>query len=146
MYITGDSPDVYEDGFFKVARSADGKFTPTLILVGIRLGIDRVTPVYWEALKSTLQMSQSVGIAGSVFRLPKGLHSLLTHPAAAGHLRRTISSVSKVIISFTSIRTSRAPVSLSIRIPPLTATRRCPRVTRSAFDDCMSETWILRCS
>jgi hypothetical protein len=67
VYITGDSADVYEDDFFKVAKSADGKFTPTLILVGIRLGIDRVTPVYWEALKSSLQMSQSMGIAGFVF-------------------------------------------------------------------------------
>lgn len=42
----------------------DGVFKPTLILVGIRLGIERVTPVYWEALKACVQMPQSVGIAG----------------------------------------------------------------------------------
>jgi cysteine protease ATG4 len=38
--------------------------TPTLILLGIRLGIDRVTPVYHEALKACLHFPQSVGIAG----------------------------------------------------------------------------------
>lgn len=64
VYITGDGADVYEDEFLKVAISESGIFTPTLILVGIRLGIDRVTPAYWEALRSSLQLSQSIGIAG----------------------------------------------------------------------------------
>ena len=64
VYSTGDSSDVYEDSFFSVAKAEDGKIRPTLILLGIRLGIDRVTPVYWEALKAALQMPQSAGIAG----------------------------------------------------------------------------------
>ncbi|MCJ1265425.1 Cysteine protease atg4 [Lobaria immixta] len=64
VYITGDGADVYEDEFLKGAISESGIFTPTLILVGIRLGIDRVTPAYWEALRSSLQLSQSIGIAG----------------------------------------------------------------------------------
>ncbi|KAF8461079.1 putative cysteine protease atg4 [Kalaharituber pfeilii] len=64
VYMNGDGSDVYEDAFRKVAVSADGVFHPTIILLGIRLGIDRVTPVYWEALKALLQMRQSVGIAG----------------------------------------------------------------------------------
>ncbi|KAF2233671.1 hypothetical protein EV356DRAFT_447822 [Viridothelium virens] len=64
VYSTGDSSDVYEDNFFSVAKSEDGQFHPTLILLGIRLGIDRVTPVYWEALKAALQMPHSAGIAG----------------------------------------------------------------------------------
>lgn len=64
VYITGDGSDVYEDAFTKVAKNPDGAFTPTLVLVGIRLGIDRVTPVYWEALKASLMMPQSIGIAG----------------------------------------------------------------------------------
>ncbi|MCJ1469266.1 Cysteine protease atg4 [Pseudocyphellaria aurata] len=64
VYITGDGADVYEDEFLRVAISESGIFTPTLILVGIRLGIDRVTPAYWEALRSSLQLSQSIGIAG----------------------------------------------------------------------------------
>ena len=42
----------------------DGHWQPTLILVGTRLGIDKITPVYWEALKAALQMKQSIGIAG----------------------------------------------------------------------------------
>ena len=64
VYVNGDGADVYEDSFFKLAKAEDGRFNPTLILVGIRLGIDRVTPAYWEALKASLQLPQSVGIAG----------------------------------------------------------------------------------
>lgn len=37
---------------------------PTLILLGIRLGIDRVTPAYWDNLKEMIRYPQSVGIAG----------------------------------------------------------------------------------
>jgi cysteine protease ATG4 len=64
VYSTGDGPDVYEDTFMKIAKPDGEQFHPTLILVGTRLGIDKITPVYWEALLSSLQMSQSVGIAG----------------------------------------------------------------------------------
>jgi len=64
VYVTGDGADVYEDTLMKVATAGDGIFCPTLILVGIRLGIDRVTPVYWDALKKSLQLPQSIGIAG----------------------------------------------------------------------------------
>lgn len=63
VYISGDGADVYEDKLKEVALD-DGKWQPTLILVGTRLGIDKITPVYWEALKSSLQMKQSMGIAG----------------------------------------------------------------------------------
>ena len=64
VYITGDGADVYEDRFMKMAKPTGNVFRPTLVLVGIRLGIDRVTPVYWESLKASLRMPQSVGIAG----------------------------------------------------------------------------------
>ena len=64
VYSTGDSSDVYEDRFFAAAKDDHGTIQPTLILLGIRLGIDRVTPVYWDALTAALQMPQSVGIAG----------------------------------------------------------------------------------
>lgn len=64
IYSTGDGPDVYEDSFMKIAKPDGVLFHPTLILVGTRLGIDKVTPVYWEALVASLQMPQSVGIAG----------------------------------------------------------------------------------
>ncbi|KJZ70398.1 Putative cysteine protease atg4 [Hirsutella minnesotensis 3608] len=64
VYLTGDGPDVYEDNFMKIARPGGGEFHPTLVLVGTRLGIDKITPVYWEALIASLQMRQSVGIAG----------------------------------------------------------------------------------
>ncbi|KAF9769641.1 Cysteine protease atg4 [Fusarium sp. DS 682] len=64
VYSTGDGPDVYEDDFMKIAKPAGEAFHPTLVLVGTRLGIDKITPVYWEALIAALQMPQSVGIAG----------------------------------------------------------------------------------
>ncbi|KAI9707261.1 MAG: Cysteine protease atg4 [Candelina mexicana] len=64
VYITGDGSDVYEDRVMETATSEDGSFHPTLVLVGIRLGLDRITPVYWEALKASLQLPHSIGIAG----------------------------------------------------------------------------------
>lgn len=39
-------------------------FTPMLILLGTRLGLDAINPSYFEALKRTLRMKQAVGIAG----------------------------------------------------------------------------------
>jgi cysteine protease ATG4 len=64
VYSTGYGPDVYEDRFMKIAKPDGEQFHPTLILVGTRLGIDKITPVYWEALVASLQMPQSAGIAG----------------------------------------------------------------------------------
>ncbi|KUJ10593.1 putative cysteine protease atg4 [Mollisia scopiformis] len=64
VYLTGDGVEVYEDTFMKIARPDGVTFKPTLILVGTRLGLDKITPVYWEALKASLQMPQSIGIAG----------------------------------------------------------------------------------
>ncbi|KAF2466825.1 autophagy-related protein-like protein 4 [Lindgomyces ingoldianus] len=64
VYVSGDGADVYEEKLKAVAIDEDGKFQPTLILVGTRLGIDKITPVYWEAVKASLQMPQSIGIAG----------------------------------------------------------------------------------
>ncbi|OAA73766.1 Peptidase C54 [Cordyceps fumosorosea ARSEF 2679] len=64
VYMTQDSPDVYEDSFIATAKSDNGIFKPTIILISTRLGIDKITQVYWEALISALQMPQSIGIAG----------------------------------------------------------------------------------
>jgi cysteine protease ATG4 len=47
-----------------IAKPDGSLFKPTLVLVGTRLGIDKVTPVYWDALQASLQMRQSIGIAG----------------------------------------------------------------------------------
>ena len=66
VYITGDGSDVYEDSFMNVAKSDGNTFRPTLILVGTLLGIGKINPAYWEALSSSLQMPQSIGIAGGV--------------------------------------------------------------------------------
>jgi cysteine protease ATG4 len=64
VFVSGDGADVYEDKLKQVALDDNGIWQPTLILVGTRLGIDKITPAYWEALKASLQMKQSIGIAG----------------------------------------------------------------------------------
>ncbi|KAL7807718.1 protease required for autophagy [Trichoderma aethiopicum] len=64
VYSPNDGQDVYEDSFNKVAKPDGQDFRPTLILIRTRLGIDKITPIYWEPLIATLQMPQSVGIAG----------------------------------------------------------------------------------
>ncbi|KAK9465462.1 hypothetical protein V1512DRAFT_249118 [Lipomyces arxii] len=63
VYIGGDSGDVYEDSVWRVAGGED-QFQATLILLGIRLGIEKITSVYYDALKYALRLPQSVGIAG----------------------------------------------------------------------------------
>ncbi|KAI1932727.1 Cysteine protease atg4 [Ophidiomyces ophidiicola] len=62
VYLSIDGPDVYEDRFRQIA--GPGITRPTLILLAIRLGIDKVTRVYWEALTAVMRYPQSVGIAG----------------------------------------------------------------------------------
>lgn len=65
VYVTPSASEVYEDRFRSIASSPnDPTIKPTLILLGIRLGLDRITPVYHEALKSALTYPQSIGIAG----------------------------------------------------------------------------------
>lgn len=66
VYVTNDTSDVYEDKFTQVACDEAGHIQPTLILLGLRLGIDHVTPVYRDGLRAALQYPQSVGIAGYV--------------------------------------------------------------------------------
>ena len=76
VYVNGDGADVYHDAFLKTAKSDPGQFTPVLILLGIRLGIDRVTPAYWDALKASLELPHSVGIAGG---RPSSSHYFFAH-------------------------------------------------------------------
>ncbi|KAJ5469438.1 cysteine protease atg4 [Penicillium diatomitis] len=64
VYVTKDTSDVYEDQFIRIASDQNGSIQPTLILMGVRFGIDHVTSVYWEGLQAALQYPQSVGIAG----------------------------------------------------------------------------------
>ncbi|KIW87399.1 uncharacterized protein Z519_12035 [Cladophialophora bantiana CBS 173.52] len=66
VYVTPSASEVYEDKFRHIARASATDLTirPTLILLGIRLGLDRITPVYHEALRNSLTYPQSIGIAG----------------------------------------------------------------------------------
>lgn len=66
VYVTNDTSDVYEDQFTRLARDGTGDFQPTLILLGLRLGIENITSVYWDGLRAVLQLPQSVGVAGYV--------------------------------------------------------------------------------
>lgn len=63
VYFAGDGNDVYEDLFLKSAKQS-GAFQPTLLLISLRLGLERINPLYYEALKASLCLSSSVGIAG----------------------------------------------------------------------------------
>ncbi|BGP32607.1 Cysteine protease atg4 [Rhodotorula toruloides] len=49
-----------------VASTRDGEKwkTPVLVLINVRLGIDGVNPIYYEAIKGIFRLPQSVGIAG----------------------------------------------------------------------------------
>jgi cysteine protease ATG4 len=78
VYVRPDDSDVYADSVISTATalSADDTFEPTLILLGVRLGIDRITPVYHAALRTTLELHQSVGIAGG---RPSSSHYFLGH-------------------------------------------------------------------
>ncbi|KAK5135026.1 hypothetical protein LTR08_005686 [Meristemomyces frigidus] len=78
VYARPDDGDVYTDTLLATAglKSADDNFQPTLIVLGIRLGIDRITPVYHAALKAALDMPQSVGIAGG---RPSSSHYFIGH-------------------------------------------------------------------
>ncbi|RMZ06370.1 hypothetical protein D0860_05579 [Hortaea werneckii] len=78
VYARSDDGDVYVDRLLELAtqQSADDTFQPTLIVLGIRLGIDRITPVYHAALKAALEMPQSVGIAGG---RPSSSHYFVGH-------------------------------------------------------------------
>ncbi|KAG8630197.1 hypothetical protein KVT40_001816 [Elsinoe batatas] len=64
VYVRPDDSDVYEDTFLSTAKGKDGVFKPTLILLGTRLGIDRINPLYHIALAQALTSPQSIGIAG----------------------------------------------------------------------------------
>lgn len=78
VYARPDDSDVYVPSLLATAtqKDADDAFQPTLIVLGIRLGIDRITPVYHAALKAALELPQSVGIAGG---RPSASHYFIGH-------------------------------------------------------------------
>ncbi|KAL8280849.1 hypothetical protein RQP46_006853 [Phenoliferia psychrophenolica] len=57
---------VYKTDVEAAATNADGErwAKPVLVLIGLRLGIDGVHPIYHEAVKAIFSFPQSVGIAG----------------------------------------------------------------------------------
>ncbi|RHZ46205.1 hypothetical protein Glove_629g19 [Diversispora epigaea] len=64
-YITKDGV-VYKNDVYKTAKNnkQNKDFQSILILVAIRLGINNLNPVYYDALKAYFRFPQSVGIAG----------------------------------------------------------------------------------
>lgn len=59
VYIGEDSGEIYEADL--EARLLD---KPVLLLLGLRLGVDNVNPLYYDAVKLVLSVPQAVGIAG----------------------------------------------------------------------------------
>jgi cysteine protease ATG4 len=78
VYARPNDSDVYIDSLVATATQldADDKFQPTLIVLGIRLGIEKVTQAYHSALKAALELPQSVGIAGG---RPSSSHYFVGH-------------------------------------------------------------------
>ncbi|KAF8927870.1 hypothetical protein EDD21DRAFT_390441 [Dissophora ornata] len=64
VYVTTDGV-VYKDQVEEAAiQKKTGLFGNLLILVTIRLGIDKLNPIYNDAIKTTFEFPQSLGIAG----------------------------------------------------------------------------------
>ncbi|GAB7361285.1 hypothetical protein MBLNU230_g1345t1 [Neophaeotheca triangularis] len=77
VYVRPNDSDVYTSTLLSTATTTHTTpFKPTLILLGVRLGIDRITPVYHSTLKTLLELPQSVGIAGG---RPSSSHYFLGH-------------------------------------------------------------------
>jgi cysteine protease ATG4 len=77
VYVRPNDSDIYADSLIAAATSDSSEaFHPTLILLGVRLGIDRITPVYHAALTATLQLPHCVGIAGG---RPASSHYFIGH-------------------------------------------------------------------
>ena len=66
VYVTTDGV-IYKDQVEEAAtlKKSVG-FGNLLILVTIRLGIDKLNPIYNDAIKKTLEFPQTLGIAGYV--------------------------------------------------------------------------------
>lgn len=81
VYARPDDSDVYVSSLLHTAtqKSADDVFQPTLIVLGVRLGIDRITPVYHTALEHALELPFAVGIAGG---RPSSSHYFIGHQGA----------------------------------------------------------------
>ncbi|KAI1303405.1 Cysteine protease atg4 [Mortierella claussenii] len=64
VYVTTDGV-IYKDQVEEAAtQKKAGGFGHLLILVTIRLGIDKLNPIYNDAIKTTFEFPQSLGIAG----------------------------------------------------------------------------------
>lgn len=66
MYVTTDGV-IYKDQVEEAMSKKPEGFNSLLILVTIRLGIDKLNPIYNDAIKSTFEFPQSLGIAGYEF-------------------------------------------------------------------------------
>ena len=81
VYARPDDNNVYLDTLLATATAPDtSTFHPTLILLGTRLGIDRITPTYHAALLAALELPHSVGIAGG---RPGSSHYFVGHQGSA---------------------------------------------------------------
>ena len=64
VYVTTDGVIYKNQVEEAVAHSQYGGFSNLLILVTIRLGIDKLNPIYNDAIKATFEFPQTLGIAG----------------------------------------------------------------------------------
>ncbi|ODV91913.1 hypothetical protein CANCADRAFT_22222, partial [Tortispora caseinolytica NRRL Y-17796] len=66
VYVASDGGDIVEQDLMAVSfdKNSAESFFPTLVLVGLRLGIEAINPMYWKSLSELLSFKLSVGIAG----------------------------------------------------------------------------------
>ncbi|BFZ59040.1 Cysteine protease atg4 [Saitoella coloradoensis] len=64
VYVAADGGDIYENRVREIACGTDGVWKPILILAGVRLGIERVNPVYYPAIQDCLKSPHGIGVAG----------------------------------------------------------------------------------
>lgn len=62
--LVSESCDLYEDTIFETLQGSGSPPHALLILLPVRLGIDKVNPYYYASLFQLLDMKHSVGIAG----------------------------------------------------------------------------------
>nr|Q8NJJ3.1 RecName: Full=Probable cysteine protease ATG4; AltName: Full=Autophagy-related protein 4; AltName: Full=Pexophagy zeocin-resistant mutant protein 8 [Komagataella pastoris]AAL25849.1 Paz8 [Komagataella pastoris] len=64
VYFSSDCGDVYDTEVRELAYGDSDTFTPILVLLGIRLGVEKVNLYIGDLLRECLSLKQSVGISG----------------------------------------------------------------------------------
>lgn len=62
-YVSNDAT-LYRDEIAHLCQTSSSKWKSLLILIHLRLGLDKINPVYVNSIKQIFRIPQSVGILG----------------------------------------------------------------------------------